>query len=324
MIGLQKLLSLGGGLLAAAQAVLIVLQGDILCLNDGCEIVEKLTTVPPIAFNVAGSLFFMALFFALWQGGRTVTGGLGLARLLLLAGTAVEGVLVGFQYYVAEAFCSYCLIVFSIIAVLNILMGWRQLLTSAAVFGAVLLAFASLQFTPHSESEGMALDKGIYGHLERQQSRNELYLFFSSTCPHCEDVIATIDSTFACSLNFNPIDTLEAAPLAGLQLSAAYSPAINRGYLKNLGISEIPILVIKKEGEIRILKGKQMIQEYLDAACRDTAGTADDQIDVSGASGQSTVLPLFPSESQQETCTVDEACEEGAPGEAPKGAGQGQ
>jgi hypothetical protein len=324
MIGLQKLLALGGGLLAAAQAVLIVFQGDILCLNEGCEIVEKLTTVPPIIFNIAGALFFLTLFLALWQGARGIAGWLGLARLLLLAGMTAEGVLIGFQYYVAEAFCSYCLIIFSIIALLNLLAGWRQVLAAAAVFGAVLLAFASLHFTPQSESQGMALDKGVYARLEKQQSGSELYLFFSSTCPHCEDVIATIDTAFTCSLNFNPIDNLESAPLPDLVMSTEYSPAINRGFLKNIGISEIPALVIKREGEIRILKGKQLIGEYLAGACRFSAVPVYDATYVSGSSGQSPVLPFFSTEPQQDACTVEEDCEEGTEGKAQEGSGQGQ
>lgn len=325
MIGLQKLLALGGGLLAAAQTLLIVFQGDILCLNEGCKIVEKLTTVPPIVFNVAGTLYFLTVFLALWRSAGGVTVWLALARLLLLVGMTIEGVLIGFQYYVAEAFCSYCLIVFSIIALLNILMGWRQILVAAAVFSAVLLAFSSLHFTPQSEAQGMALDKGVYGRLEREQSKNELYLFFSSTCPHCEDVIATLDSSFTCSLNFNPIDILDSAPLPGLTMSSEYAPAINRGFLKNLGITEIPALVMKGDGEIRILKGKQLIGEYLDDACRQATDSVESTTDLSeGVSGQSTVLPLFSTESQQDACAVDQDCEEGAGGEVPKGSGQGK
>lgn len=324
MIGLQKLLALGGCLLAAAQALLIVLQGDILCLNEGCEIVEKLTTVPPIVFNVAGTLYFLTVFLVLWRSAGGVMGWLGLARLLLLVGMTVEGVLVGFQYYVAEAFCSYCLVVFGIIVMLNLLMGWRQTLAATAVFSAVVLAFSSLHFTPRSDSEGVALDKGVYGRLQREQSKNELYLFFSSTCPHCEDIIATIDSGFSCSLNFNPIDSLKAAPLPGLVIRTEHSPAVNRSFLKNLGITEIPSLVIKGEGELRILIGKQLIGEYLDAACREPADPVESTTDISGTSDQTTVLPFFPTEFQKDACAVDQDCEKDTDGEVPKGSGQGQ
>jgi uncharacterized membrane protein len=324
MIGLQKLLALGGALLAAAQVLLIVFQGDILCLNEGCEIVEKLTSVPPIVFNAVGALYFLTLFLVLWWGARGAMEWLGLARLLLLAGMTAEGVLIGFQYYVAEAFCSYCLIVFSIIALLNILMGWRQILAATAVFSAVLLAFSSLHFTPQSESRGMALDKGVYGSLEREQSKNTLNLFFSSTCAHCEDVIATLDSSFTCSLNFNPIDSLNEAPLPGLVMRTEYSPAINKGFLKNLGITEIPALVIQEEGEIRILKGKQLIGQYLDDACKGANETVEDTTELSGESSQSTSPPFFSAEPQPDACAVDQDCEPGVDEKTPEGSGQGQ
>lgn len=324
MIGLQKLLALGGALLAVAQTLLIVFQGDILCLNEGCEIVEKLTTVPPIVFNVAGTLYFLTVFLILWRGAGGAMVWLGLARLLLLVGMTIEGVLIGFQYYVAEAFCSYCLVVFSIIVLLNLLMGWRQILAATAVFSAVLLAFSSLHFTPRSESQGMALDEGVYGHLQKEQSKNGLYLFFSSTCPHCEDVIATLDSSFTCSLNFNPIDSLEEAPLPGLVMSTEYSPAINRGFLKNLGITEIPVLVIKGEGEVRILKGKQLIGQYLNDVCREANEPVEGTSDSSGESGQSTVLPFFSGESQPDACAVDQDCEVDVNGKTPEEPGKGQ
>lgn len=310
MINLQMLLALGGGLLAAAQALLIVLQGNILCLNDGCEIVEKLTTVPPIAFNVAGSLFFMSVFLALWQGARGVKEWLNLARVLLLAGMATEGVLIGFQYFIAQVFCSYCLTIFALILVLNLLMGWRQLLCGLAVTASVLLAFASLQFVPYSQAGQFELDSGIYGRLEKAESNTSRYLFFSSTCPHCEDVIATIDDDFVCSLNFNPVDQLQEAPLESMTRTPDYSPEVNRKYLKNMELSEIPVLVVKSPDETRILKGKQAIAAYFDKNCRVEKKPAETTAVFSGVIGQSSVLPFLAPVAGEETCAVDVDCEE--------------
>lgn len=313
MINLQMLLALGGGLLAAVQALLIVLEGNILCLNDGCEIVETLTTVPPIAFNVAGGLFFMTVFLALRQGARGVRGGLELARVLLLAGMAAEGVLIGFQYWVAEVFCSYCLVVFGIIAVLNFLMGMRHILAASAVFCAVLAAFASLQFVPHSEAAGQDLEKGVYGRLDKGESGTSLYLFFSSTCPHCEDVIATLDESFACSLNFSPLDELKQPPMANLAARPAYSPEVNRRYLKTVGISEIPVLAVKTAEEIRILKGKQAIQEYLNGACREIEKGPAGQMSTEkpGVGAPDSLLPFVSPApgGAEDACSVEEECE---------------
>jgi len=325
MINLQILLALGGGLLAAAQALLIVLQGNILCLNDGCEIVEKLTTVPPIAFNVVGSLFFMSVFLALWQGGRGVRGWLNLARILLLAGMAVEGVLIGFQYYVAQVFCSYCLAVFSIIFILNLLMGWRQLLSGLMVIVSVLLAFSGLQFVPHLQAGEFTLENGVYGRLEKTSSSTARYLFFSASCPHCEDVIATIDDDFVCSIDFNPVDELRESPLQSLTVRPDYSPELNRIFLKNLEVSEIPVLVVKSSEEVRVLKGKQAIVSYFESNCRKEKAPEKAVSGLSGISdqsGKSQVLPFIAPSPVDETCSVDVDCEKapliGTPEEATK------
>lgn len=313
MIKAQMLLALGGGLLSAGQALLIVLQGNILCFNDGCEIVETLTTVPPIAFNLSGSLFFLTVFLALWLGARGVRGWPNLARILLLAGMTAEGVLISFQHWVAEAYCWYCLVIFGFVAVLNLLMGWRQVLEAAAVFAAVLLAFASLQFIPHSASADQGMENGVYGRLDRGGSeKSRLFLFFSSTCPHCEDVIASLDASFDCSLNFNPIDELKAPPMENLAIRADYSPEVNRRYLRTFGVSEIPVLAVKTPEEIRILKGGQAIQDFLNGSCRKNSQEGQLPQESSGVSeGSRSVLPFVsaPAGVNEDACSVDEACE---------------
>ena len=50
--------------LTAVQAFSIYIQGQALCFNNGCAIVDSLTTVSPLFFNIAGFLFFQILI--LW------------------------------------------------------------------------------------------------------------------------------------------------------------------------------------------------------------------------------------------------------------------
>jgi uncharacterized membrane protein/glutaredoxin-related protein len=309
-MNLLLLLAMGGALLAAIQSVLIIVQGDILCLNEGCEVVEKLTTVPPVVFNIAGSIYFALVFLALWLGARGARGWINWARVLLLSGMAAEGVLVGFQYYIAEVFCSYCLIILSIISLLNVLMGWRQVLGAVAVFVAVLIGFSSLEFTSHSESEVVVLENGIYGSLKKESSAIEMFLFFSKTCPHCEEVIETIDDEFNCSINFNPIDTLTASPLPALMAAPEYSPLVNRKFLKNLGITEIPVLVVQDNQEVRILKGKQNILDYMDLNCRLEAESGDVSSEISGMSSQENAFQYVTPATGDDACSVDVDCEE--------------
>jgi len=309
-IKLQMLLAAGGGMFAAVQALLIVLQGDILCLNDGCEVVEQLTRVPPIVFNVAGSVYFLSVFLLFWRVSHGGRGKLTMARILLLAGMAAEGVLIGFQYFVAGAFCSYCLSIFAIIFLLNLLMGWQQFIGGLAVTVSVLLAFASLQFSSDSRSERLTLEHGTYGYLDRQQSAPDLHLFFSSTCPHCEDVIATIDDTFSCNLNFNPIDAQSVSPLASLVVKPDYSTTSNRKFLQTLGVTEIPVLVVRSTEELRVLKGKKLILQYFDENCRPRPSSHEETSDFSGMTNHGSALPFLPPNSGDETCTVGNVCDD--------------
>lgn len=310
------LIALGGGLLAASQALLIVFQGDILCLNDGCEVVEKLTTVPPIAFNVAGGLYFFSLFFMFWQGARGIRGWFGMAQVLLLGGMAAEGVLVSFQHYIAQVFCSYCLIILSIIVVLNVLMGWRQLIAGVVAFSSVLVAFSCLQFTPYQGEEKAGLEQGVYGQLVAgKEGKEALHLFFSSTCQHCEEVIETLDEDFSCKLNFNPIDRLAEPPIPGMTLVPNYTPDVNLQYLKGLAISEIPVLVVSGAKEIRVLQGKQMILDYFDTYCRASSIYTETSSQLIETSSQSSMFSYGDQGAQEDGCFIEEDCEPGGIGE---------
>jgi|GEM_PF-590238 len=334
LINLQLLLALGGAMLAAIQTLLVVLQGDILCLSEGCEVVEQLTTVPPVVFNAVGTAYFVLLFLTLRLGARGSRGWLGMARLLLVAGIAAEGVLVSFQYYVAEIFCSYCLIIFSIIALLNICMGWRQLLTALAAFVAVLLAFSSLEFTSRSQLEPGSLEDGTYGRLDGQAEASSLHFFFSSSCPHCEEVLETVDADFTCTLNLNPIDELKSPPLENLKRAENYSPRVNRNYLQTNGIHEIPVLSIQDTSEVRLIKGKHAILTYFEKNCRIPGSGDDPGVSLQTPMDDGEYTPPLPSvllpgqllpEVQipgtadgDDSCSVGEVCEPDDTGAAPE------
>ncbi len=55
---IRALIAFMAAILTAVQAFLIVTGGNQICLNAGCEIVDKYTKVPPLYFNIAGCLFF--------------------------------------------------------------------------------------------------------------------------------------------------------------------------------------------------------------------------------------------------------------------------
>lgn len=301
------LLSLLSSLLTAAQVLFILFSGDGLCFSEGCRIVDSLTTVPPLVFNLMGLLFFQAIFWGVWFERRSGTGRfMSAVKLLLLAGMASEGVLVAFQYYITETFCAYCLVVFACIVLLNVTLGYRQIASGLLIFAAVLLAFSSLQFSnPPGQGEETALEKGTYGIRPASGVGPQLYLFFSSSCLHCENIIETLKGRNTCTIRFQPVGEIRGLDFPGVQLAPVSSFAVNRNFLKSLGLEEVPVLLVKDADGIQVFKGEGPIRAYLDRNCpEDRAADSTD-------SGSSPVGGVFlPTGEEDGSCSTFEVCEE--------------
>jgi hypothetical protein len=260
-------LALVGAVGAAVQAALLITGGQAICLNDGCRIVEGLTRVPPQFINLAGCGFFLVIAVLTWRAahGKWARHLLGV---VLLAGMAAEGVLFGYQYFVAHAFCAWCLGVFALVVMLNGLGGLRQALRAAAIFTAALLAFSALTFgVMPPVAGGRALDRGTWGVHRCADPAKQLYLIFSSTCPHCAEVLRTLDACNSCNLHFNPIDQGQGLTLAGVEQLATYDPGVNRALLAMLGIEEVPVLLVPSPEGVSVIRGEQRIIAFIRAEC---------------------------------------------------------
>ena len=304
-------LALLASILTAVQAFAIYLQGRTLCFNDGCAIVDSLTVVSPLYFNLAGFLFFQIIFWCLLWGRDGAEHWHKLARLLLLSGLCAEAVLVFFQYKIAAAFCSYCIVILAFIILLNVLCGPRQVFRGIILFSAVAVACFSLQFR-QKESSGTSLDKGSMAIFAGERQDTKLYLFFSSTCPHCEKVIEMLREENSCSVRFNPLERIDAFAFPGVEYLAEYHPEININFMKSLTISEIPVLVATQEQKTLVLKGEQQIRQYLNKNCREQKAVNYSGTSSTGQSGYS-IVP----ESQggtDDACKVGADCDTAAPG----------
>ncbi|NOR25802.1 MAG: hypothetical protein GQ542_15725 [Desulforhopalus sp.] len=299
--------------LTVVQAFSIYIQGQTLCFNNGCAIVDSLTTVSPLYFNIAGFLFFQTLFWCLLWGRDGSGYWHKFARLLLLAGLCAEAVLVFFQYSIVTVFCSYCMVVFAFIVLLNVLSGPRQIFRGIVLFSAVTAACFGLQFRAAGGS-GLGLDAGSMAIAVGEKKEAQHYLFFSSTCAHCEKVIDALREENSCTVRFNPIERIEDFAFPGVEYFAEYNPEINLNFLKSLAIKEIPVLVSSQQQNIIVLRGEQGIREYLDENCRETKA-----IDYSGTSS---VVPteymILPGVGNQgdDACPVAADCDPEVSGEA--------
>lgn len=260
---------LSAAIIAGAQTLLLFFEKKAICFNSGCEIVENLTKVPAEVFNIAGCLYFLSITYFLIKARKPKSYSKfweKLAGLFLLGGAAAEGVLFSFQHFVIEIYCSYCLVIFGFVLIANLLFSWQQFLKSFSAFAAVLVAFSVLNFNVDS-GEKYNIDLGTYGIKQGMNIDEDRYFFFSDTCPHCEEVIASIDEDNMCSINFNPIVNLDAPPLPGMALKESYNNHGNVELLSSLGILEIPVLITKNVSGGEIFKGKKAIRKYFQENC---------------------------------------------------------
>jgi len=251
----------------AVQMAMIIVSGKALCLNDGCGIAEKLTTVAPVYLNLSGFIYFLAVFFTCrWFSSRPPA--FDWLRLLLLIGLAVEGVLVSYQVFVIHTLCSYCLIIFSFIVLLNILYGRQQLFIGVPLFLAVLATFTILNFGPALLTlQNQTLSSGTIAVRKCAQPLKQLYFFFSSDCPHCKNVLKALENCNSCEFHFNPVDKIKSLSIPELEYTPTYSPALNRLILSLVKIQTIPVLLVQNPDGLTFIKGEESIIRFISHAC---------------------------------------------------------
>jgi len=255
VLQLAQFLALVASLLIAGQIGYTFYQGAPLCLNDGCKVVEKLT---------AGLLFFQIVYWGLHAARGDHRRVPAFIKNVLLAGLAAEGVLISFQYLVAQTFCTYCIGIFCFVVALNLLLGLRQVLAGILICAAASLSFAGLDVSKSVPGK-VAFTGGVMAQRSGAPNSPEHYLFFSSTCPHCEKVLAALKTDTRPTVFFNPIDKVATIDVPQVRYRPGYSFGLNKNLLSSLGIDEIPVLITKTTEGLMIRKGEAAILGYLTA-----------------------------------------------------------
>jgi hypothetical protein len=266
----MQLFAFGASLVIAGQIIYILVTGSAICPNSGCEIVERLTSISPLYFNALGFLYFQIVYWSLRFCKNRSIGGLDFPGLLLLAGLAVEGVLLAYQLFVAHVVCSYCILIFSFVIILNFIHDRKQMISGVTIIVAIIFSFSLLTFLPARVSSQLySLESGSYGVKSCAAPSKEIFLIFSSDCSHCINVINALDNCNSCDFYLNPVDNLNNFKINGLELHTSYSPEVNRLMLAILGIKEVPVLVVKNTAGFSFIKGEDNILNYVRRACFD-------------------------------------------------------
>ena len=272
-------LSLLACVVIIAQALLIIFRGEAFCVNEGCKIVEALTLIPPFYFNLLGAASFFTIFCAAIitkYRSRTEP----LLRIILISSLAAEGILLGYQIFVANVFCSYCLFIFILVVIMNSLMGLRQLTLGLVTIVAQLVMFSLLSFDAAKDPlRGLTLDNGTYAVRICSDPVKQLYLIFSEDCPHCYKVIEALEGCTRCEFHFNPIKEISADLLPGLSPNEKYVPQINTAALKILGIDTVPVLIAKDYDGLTFIKGERNIINYIQNTCFKEMPSLDENLE---------------------------------------------
>ena len=289
----------------AFQTLISLITGSSICLNDGCKIVESLTAISPLYLNILGLIFFQAVFWLLFYLKSRPDDNRYLISPILLSGLAFDSALLGYQISVGHAFCSYCLLILLFVITLNIIYGARQTVAGFAILSAVVISFSVMVFFPAgAESSRYSLKNAAYGLKSCAQPTKEIYLIFSSDCPHCQKVIETLNNCNSCDLYLNPIDNISALNLDGLELNKSFSPEMNRHILTVLGIDSIPVLVVRDEESYRFIRGENRILNFISRECFTQEEVLHFDQSPQAADSEITVHP-----EEDEECSVGSDCQ---------------
>jgi uncharacterized membrane protein len=238
------------------------------CIGLGCEIVESMLKISPLWFNFVGGMFFLLLLVLalLARNGNELIQ--VLLRVLLICAVAAEGVLISYQWFVVQIFCSYCLLIFAFIVLMNIISGWRQACLGVLILLSEVIIFSLLQFNNPAMGSDLPLSGGTYA-VKRSslESDRQLYFIFSEDCPHCHNVFEVLANTVSCEIKFNPLKAIEQSPLPGLEFLESYDLTVNGKILKILGINSIPVLIEKRNDGVEFIRGEKQIISFLQAHC---------------------------------------------------------
>ena len=283
----------------------MVIYGFSICPNAGCKVVEGLTSISPLYFNLLGLIYFQSVFWGLRIQKHHSTRPHDWLGLVLISGLVFDSVLLAYQIFVARTFCGYCLLIFAFVLTLNLFYGKRQMVAGIAILVMTFISFSALTFMPTGVlSQSEPLKTASYGVKSCSNPTKEIYLIFSSNCPYCENVLQTLSNCNSCDLYLNPIDNIGALKNMVLDLNPKFSPAVNRLVLGVLGIDSVPVLVVKSAEGYRFIKGEKKIVNYVSHACFTDTDVLYYENPIQAEDEGITVIT-----DQEGTCSVEIDCE---------------
>ncbi len=217
--------------------------GKSLCVTEGCKMTAQSARFGDVSIFLVGLATFLS-FASLTLLNRRIRKPVieRLINLILVVALAGEGFFMGYLAFRIHTLCLFCVTIFCFMVALGIarlLSGEKDILAGFAALFAIFI----IQY--------LVLPAGVPVTLPVNE---RLILFYSKDCKHCTEVIQELDEK---------------------KISVAHLP-VNEyvGFLKNMGIENVPTLMVNDPYQKIFLTGKDAITRYL-LACTASKAVGD-------------------------------------------------
>lgn len=223
-----------GLILVVAELVFQFFNASI-CTTEGCQLAIKQTRYGSISILLPGIAIFLVLALLTKNDTSRFKEFFDKAvSMLLIAALSAEGFLVGYQVFRLQAACAFCIVVFAIfiaLALLWLLEGHREVISGFAGFFAVFIFLYLIMPVPQ-------INLGT-----KNIGDSMLTLFYDASCKSCENIDELCKE---CDIQVNKIEASE-----------------NVEFLNFMDIKQLPVLVVNRDQEKKIIIGESRIREYL-------------------------------------------------------------
>jgi len=231
------------GLILVTSEIYLNLQQKTLCQSEGCFLVHIFDTYNLL--NYIGALLFFCLviisFLDLLE--IKLTQLLNLRTYILALAVIVEGYFIGFQKWILNEYCSYCLTVASLIF-LCFLLDYKLPLKEKSLFlSNEISKNTSIYKMAFLGSFSLFLATFLVKIPLKPLEFNSPVLIYKKDCPHCEEV-----KKFAKEHNIS---------LKLYDVRGAFS------LIRLLKYNNVPILIYKEKDKTLIIEGEENIKNWL-------------------------------------------------------------
>lgn len=269
-----------------------------LCPTSACAVVGTFVKYGEKTFIGLGVVFFWVLAGLLYLGKRMDRAWLWMAiAILLTAGLAFDGGILGFQRFGIQEDCALCYAVGAALFLILLAYGWMRRSLAAVVMGVAVwtAGFASQALFLFPEKTPDLQEAVLTVHRGADPAGPKLYYFFSLRCPFCTQVMASLaahppqggdwylvpldtspddqrklsalsDHPKAATNPFQAILDLEQSPVPNVDISPRVAKAAHKGgvFLRNSGHRGVPLLLVQETPTKRVvLQGREPILNYL-------------------------------------------------------------